>query len=762
MQRYLPSPLPAGGQRRFVLFGAIYVVLWLSTWYSAGLLDRLGVVSLWFLPAGLRFCNLLVFGWRGFLLEVTVQLGFALLQLTQLAGAPLPEIVSMPMFWRLFDLFASLLANAAVIFPLRWSMRERWDLARPGHSVLFLAAALAASALAAAAHTFHLLRLGSITQPQAPEVLANWLTGDFIGTITLAAFLMVRVVPGLVHYLHHGSWNAPGKPAAANAANAAQDSADLYTTLTALLALLLVFGIPWSLDLNQHFPLIALLLLLPLAGVALYRGLRAAVLAVLLLDGGLVILISLFGQQEYAFQFQFVMVTIALVGLWLGGAVDARKRLLVRYRDFASVSNDLLWETDTQGRLREASGRLATRISPAAGQSWRSLLGDESSAQLAELDEALARKQPFRNVEVRLQGDGKTPLWVKVNGVPLLDEAGELVGYRGTAVDISLSRWAEKTLRNYNDDLRREVAERTKDLRQTNSELATKERHLQVLLAAAPVGVLEFDAAHVCCFINVNGCVLTGCTQHEALGHRVLDFVHPDERDHVDFVWQINRHSDQVHWLEFRLKRSGLRCAAHWINLSHSAEQREGTIMVLTNVTARSQQDERLWTLAHHDALTDLPNRNLFWDRMEQAVRHARRRDGGVAVLWIDLDGFKAVNDSLGHAAGDALLQQVARRLKSRTRDSDTVARMGGDEFAVILPEIRDPDGALHIAATLVASLAEAFDLVQGQASISGSIGVALYPQHADSVATLTQCADLAMYAAKNSGKNRVKLWQAA
>ena len=114
------------------------------------------------------------------------------------------------------------------------------------------------------------------------------------------------------------------------------------------------------------------------------------------------------------------------------------------------------------------------------------------------------------------------------------------------------------------------MSERTRALRKTNSELAAKERHLQVLLAAAPVGVLELDGAQCCRYLNANGCALTGCTPEQAQGRHILDFVHPDDRDYVDFIWQINRQSDEVQWLEFRLNRTSLWCAAHWINLSHS------------------------------------------------------------------------------------------------------------------------------------------------------------------------------------------------
>ena len=124
--------------------------------------------------------------------------------------------------------------------------------------------------------------------------------------------------------------------------------------------------------------------------------------------------------------------------------------------------------------------------------------------------------------------------------------------------------------------------------------------------------------------------------------------------------------------------------------------------------------------------------------------------------IWIDLDKFKLVNDTLGHAAGDALLQQVAQRLKSRIRDSDTLARIGGDEFAVIMPEVKSGDAAVQVANELLASLSEPFHLPQGSAQISGSIGIALYPQHVHTIEAMMRCADLAMYNAKHAGSNQV------
>ena len=741
----------AAPQRRFLLFGGIYLLLWMVTWYSAALLASAGGVSLWFLPAGLRFFCLLFFGWHGFLIELTTQCAWVLLQLAT-GGEKFPDFLSIQALWQFYGWFVSLLANALVILPLRRTMGSKWNLSRSLHNALFASAAAAASSLAALAGSVRLLALGYITGAQWGEVFVSWLIGDFIGIVTLTPLLMVRVWPGLAHYLKHGTWRRP------TVEKSVRRLVDLKTTAIAASALLLVFGIPWTLGLNAHLPLFALLLLLPLAGVALRFGLRSSVLAVVVLDCGLVLLIAFVGRPDHALQYQWVMVAIALVGLWLGGSVEARSQLMVRYRDFADVSNDLIWETDREGRLVVASGRLARLLDTSAGRPWRELLG-QCQGQLGELEEALSRWKPFRNLEIRLGNAGDAPRWIQLNGLPLFDDAGELTGYRGTAVDISPSRQAEEVLRNYNETLVKEVDERTSTLRQTVSELETKERHLQVLLAAAPVGVIELDDAGRCRYINGNGCALTGCTPEQAHGLSVLDFVHPDDRAYVEFVWDVNRQSTEVKWLEFRMDRTSQRCVAHWINLSHSRQSMDGTIMVLTNATARSQQDERLWTLAHHDALTELPNRNLFRDRMRQALLHARRNESGVALLWIDLDGFKAVNDTLGHAAGDELLRQVAQRLKNRTRASDTVARMGGDEFAVVMPDTVGVASAVHTASELVASLTEPFDLPQGAARISGSIGVALYPLHAATAEMLTQHADLALYAAKRAGKNQVQVW---
>jgi diguanylate cyclase (GGDEF)-like protein len=166
------------------------------------------------------------------------------------------------------------------------------------------------------------------------------------------------------------------------------------------------------------------------------------------------------------------------------------------------------------------------------------------------------------------------------------------------------------------------------------------------------------------------------------------------------------------------------------------------------------QITEKLAHQAEHDALTNLPNRLLFQDRLQQAITSAQRRGEQVAVLFLDLDGFKHVNDTLGHAGGDILLQQVARRLEKSMRRSDTVARVGGDEFTVMLPDVKHPDDTVIIAQKIIDAIKEPFDILAHEIYVTTSVGIAVYPQDSNDTNELQRQADAAMYKAKNCGKN--------
>lgn len=182
----------------------------------------------------------------------------------------------------------------------------------------------------------------------------------------------------------------------------------------------------------------------------------------------------------------------------------------------------------------------------------------------------------------------------------------------------------------------------------------------------------------------------------------------------------------------------------------------EAIVCISRDITEQALAEEKIWHNAHYDLLTGLPNRRLFLDRLEQEVKHAKRSNLPLSVLFMDLDGFKEVNDTLGHEAGDRLLSDAAERLTDCVREDDTVARLGGDEFTVILTGAKQRKDVELVAQTIIDALAMPFHIAQQPVQISVSIGIAFYPQDASSPVALLEAADQAMYKAKKSGSSRM------
>lgn len=175
-------------------------------------------------------------------------------------------------------------------------------------------------------------------------------------------------------------------------------------------------------------------------------------------------------------------------------------------------------------------------------------------------------------------------------------------------------------------------------------------------------------------------------------------------------------------------------------------------------LTRLKKSNEQITNLAHHDSLTGLPNRILFYDRLNQSIALARRHGASMATLYLDLDGFKLINDSFGHDAGDALLREVAKRITECVRDTDTVARIGGDEFTVILCNLQTPNASDQVAMKIIAALDQPFMINGKNCSVSASIGIAIYPTHGKTAEQLIKIADAAMYLAKHNGKNGYRI----
>ena len=227
----------------------------------------------------------------------------------------------------------------------------------------------------------------------------------------------------------------------------------------------------------------------------------------------------------------------------------------------------------------------------------------------------------------------------------------------------------------------------------------------------------------------------------EALG-RLRDSAAACERVTLRMIKSVT----QTAWVELRLIRDG-------------GASGSGVLVVGRDFTEHRRREQELTRAAAHDALTGLPNRALLADRLDQALAQSRRSGHGFAVAVVDIDGFKRINDTLGHGAGDTLLRQVSARLKAELRGVDTVARVGGDEFVLLLPDVQTPEQADSLARRLVNSMHTPFLLSEHTQFVSISMGIALHPSHAADAESLTRCADAALYRAKDQGRNRWQLF---
>jgi diguanylate cyclase (GGDEF)-like protein/PAS domain S-box-containing protein len=257
---------------------------------------------------------------------------------------------------------------------------------------------------------------------------------------------------------------------------------------------------------------------------------------------------------------------------------------------------------------------------------------------------------------------------------------------------------------------------------------------------------------------------ITGYSADEIIG-RESDFLRSGEHDQAfyDALWVEVKATGAWQGEVWRRRKDG-GIYPEWRSISavrSSAGDITHFVSVFSDISQAKQTQERLHFLAHHDALTGLPNRVLFIDRVQEALSRAHRRGAVAAVLFIDLDRFKDVNDSLGHGVGDQLLQAVTARLRGSVRETDTVARLGGDEFTLLAEELAEPQHASRIAQTVLAALSQPFVLGDHEVFVSGSIGISCYPQDGNDPHALLKNADAAMYKAKEQGRNNFQFFSA-
>ncbi len=340
--------------------------------------------------------------------------------------------------------------------------------------------------------------------------------------------------------------------------------------------------------------------------------------------------------------------------------------------------------------------------------------------------------------------------------------------------DITEQVAAAVELERHRDHLEEMVAERSAELRAANEQLEqeiTERIAAQSQLQLADIvyrntveGVFVTDTNGTILSVNPAFTAITGYTLDEVPGQnpRILKS-HHQPPEFYDTMWDSLRQHGQWHGEIWNRRKSGEAYLQHLTITVNPG--RNGTplnyVAVFTDITELHEKEERIRHQAYHDALTGLPNRLLFQDRLNQSLLLASRGHRQMAVMFLDLDRFKVINDTFGHHTGDELLKIVAERLGKILRQSDTVSRFGGDEFVILISDIDTPDHTANVATKIIEQFTLPVTIDQNELVVSPSIGISLFPDHGHDGVTLMKNADAAMYSAKESGRNNYKFYSA-
>mgnify|MGYP002681589177 CR=1 FL=1 len=346
--------------------------------------------------------------------------------------------------------------------------------------------------------------------------------------------------------------------------------------------------------------------------------------------------------------------------------------------------------------------------------------------------------KPIESMEIfSVKKDG-TPVIYETSVTLIKDAQGKAIGFRGVSRDITERKQMEEQIRQ-SEERYRTIIEQMED------------------------GYFETDLSGRFTFVNDAECRNTGYSCEEIIGKKSSLFV--DEKTYKELfnlfsnIYQTGKPIKSYDLALF--KKDGTRTYNEIsVNLIRNAQgESVGFRGIARDVTERKRQEEQIQYLATHDGLTGLPNRTLFGQLLNHAIQAAKRYNRKLAVFFIDLDRFKIINDTLGHEAGDQLLQEIAVRFRQTLRATDVVARLGGDEFVAMIEEINDAGQAITVAHKLLAEAMKPVSIMSQECRVTASIGICIYPKDGDDEQTLMKNADIAMYSAKEAGKNNFQLY---
>jgi diguanylate cyclase (GGDEF)-like protein/PAS domain S-box-containing protein len=401
----------------------------------------------------------------------------------------------------------------------------------------------------------------------------------------------------------------------------------------------------------------------------------------------------------------------------------------------------LVWLKDTESRflaVNQVFAQACKLADPQAlvGQSDLDIWPRDLAEKYRAEDRLVMTSRQQKIVEGAVELSEGRRGWFETYKTPVLDDAGKLLGTAGFARDITERKEVEERLR-----------EAVKVLEVTT----------EAIMVTDPKGIIKM--------VNPAFTEITGYSRVEVIGQtpRLLKSGRHDQ-GYYERLWGELRQSG--HWEgEVWNRRKNGKVYPEWQSIS-AVHDKDGQVAeyvsVFSDITRRKLTEEEIRYRANFDPLTGLPNRSLLMERLTQAIKQSQREKERMAILFLDLDHFKEINDTLGHAQGDLLLKQAADRLRQCVRDTDTVARQGGDEFVILLHGLEQASDAELVASKTITSIGEPFDLEGHAAHIGVSIGITLFPDDGDDVTTLFRNADLAMYRAKGAGRNTFQFYEAA
>lgn len=362
---------------------------------------------------------------------------------------------------------------------------------------------------------------------------------------------------------------------------------------------------------------------------------------------------------------------------------------------------------------------------------------------------------------------GIDTMTIVVSGESSLDDMARAL--RRGAYDYLKKPYApEELLATVNNALRKkQLEDRNQQMR---NQLDRSEKLHRFIVNNSPDIIFILDEDGNFSFLNAKVETLLGYSRAELLGRHITSIVDPEDREKASYFFDRPWHSsDTLRSMDLTLKPRDPSISKRHFELAlwpvhendefNGQSQRYRVYGTARDITDRKEAEAFVSFHAYHDLLTRLPNRSLFKDRLSMAIANASRSKARPAVMFIDLDRFKVINDSLGHTMGDRLLQAVARRLSGCIRQGDTLSRFGGDEFTLLLPDVQDPQLAVNVAEKVLEHLKQPFHLDGHDLYVGASIGIAVYPEGGTTIDAIIKNADIAMYRVKNTGRDGYQIF---